>query len=208
MSNKKTKLDWHVYGSWVTDYARAKFLDNGNINTALSWLTQVLPGMSEEIAEQVIRGTKKLTGMDDLYLEDDDKVIEPSGWIKPTDIGKCKCGWIAPDGKVYGLQTYSEQQDHEELAREIVRRGEVACSDIVHAYGAVESAGYVKFSPYKAYAYAKPGAITEAQRDMVLAFIEARGYEKFQLGANALGMESVAKIRSMELLQFAQRLTI
>ena len=207
MSNKQ-KLEWHVTGSWVTDYARAKFLDNGDIRTALDWLTKCVPGMPEDIAEQVIRGSKKLTGTDDLFLADDDKVIEPSGWIKPADIGKCKCGWIAPDGKVYGLQTYSEQQDHEELAREIVRRGEVACSDIVHAYGAVESAGYVKFSPYKAYAYAKPGAITEAQRDMVLAFIEARGYEKFQLGANALDMESVAKIRSMELLQFAQRLTI
>lgn len=206
MSNKKTKLDWHVYVSWVTDYARAKFLDNGNINTALSWLTQVLPGMSEEIAEQVIRGTKKLTGMDDLYLEDDDKVIEPSGWIKPSDITKCSCGWIAPNGKVYGLETYSEQQDHDELAREIVKRGDVK-GDEEHAYNAVETAGYIKFSPFKAYAYAKPGAITEEQRNKVLLFIEARGYTEFQLGANALGIESVTRIRSMELLQFGKRIT-
>jgi len=114
--SKKAKLDWHVYGSWVTDYARAKFLDNGDIKPALNWLTKVCPGMPEDIAGEIIRGSKKLTGMDDLYLEDDDKVIEPSAWIKPGDIANYLCGWIAPDGKVYGLPTYSEQQDHEMLA--------------------------------------------------------------------------------------------
>lgn len=204
--SKKAKLDWHVYGSWVTDYARAKFLDNGDIKPALNWLTKVCPSMPENIAEEIIRGSKKLTGMDDLYLEDDDKVIEPSAWIKPADIGKCKCGWIAPDGKVYGLPTYSEQQDHENLAREIVKRGEVQGEEI-HAYNELEKAGYVKFSPFKAYAYAKPGAITEAQREKLLAFIAANGYKAFQLGANALGLEEVTKIKSMDLLQFAKRLT-
>lgn len=207
MSNKKTKLDWHVYGSWVTDYARAKFLDNGDIRIALSWLTQVLPGMSEEIAEQVIRGTKKLTGMDDLYLEDDNKVIEPSAWIKPRNITECLCGWIAPDGKVYGLNKYSEQQDHDELAREIVKRGDIKGSE-TNAYNAVENAGYIKFSPFKAYAYAKPGEITEEQRNEVLRFIEARDYKEFQLGANALGVESVARIKNMDLLQFGTRIAI
>lgn len=82
--SKKQNLDWHVHGSWVTDYARAKFLDNGDMKPALNWLTQVLPGMSEDIARQVIRGSKKLTGTDELYLEDDDKVIEPSTWISPA----------------------------------------------------------------------------------------------------------------------------
>ena len=71
MSNKQ-KLEWHVTGSWVTDYARAKFLDNGDIRTALDWLTKCVPGMPEDIAEQVIRGSKKLTGTDDLFLADDD----------------------------------------------------------------------------------------------------------------------------------------
>lgn len=126
---------------------------------------------------------------------------------KPGDITSFKCGWIAPDGKVYGLTTYSEQQDHENLAREIVRRGEVKGEEI-HAYNAVESAGYVKFSPDKAYAYAKPGAITEAQRKQLLAFIEFYGYKEFQLGASALGLENVLKIKNMDLLQFAKRLTI
>lgn len=204
--SKKAKLDWHVYGSWVTDYARAKFLDNGDIKPALNWLTQVLPGMSEEIAEQIIRGSKKLTGMDELYLEEDDKVIEPSAWIKPGDIAKYLCGWIAPDGKVYGLTTYSEQQDHEMLAREIVKRGEVEGEEI-HAYNAVETAGYIKFSPMKAYAYAKAGAITEAQREAVIRFCEAHGYNTFQLGASALGIVSVTAMKQADLLQFGKRIT-
>ena len=204
--SKKRNLDWHVNGSWVTDYARAKFLDNGDIKPALNWLTQVLPGMPEEIAEQVIRGSKKLTGTNDLYLEDDNKVIEPSAWIKPGDIANYLCGWIAPDGKVYGLPTYSEQQDHENLAREIVRRGEVK-GDEAHAYNAVENAGYVKFSPLKAYAYAKAGAITEAQRQAVVRFCEAHNYKTFQLGASATGIDSVATIKQTELLQFGKRIT-
>lgn len=204
--SKKAKLDWHVYGSWVTDYARAKFLDNGDIKHALNWLTKVCPGMSENIAEEIIRGSKKLTGMDDLYLEDDDKVIEPSAWIKPGDIANYLCGWIAPDGKVYGLPTYSEQQDHEMLAREIVKRGEVQ-GDETHAYNYVEKAGYVKFSPLKAYAYAKAGAITEAQRQAVVRFCEAHEYKTFQLGASALGIENLTTIKQAELLQFGKRIT-
>lgn len=204
---KTRRLDWHVTGEWVTEFARDKFLDNGDIKPALEFLTRCLPCMSEEIARQVITGSKKLTGTDDLYLAEDDKVIEPSFWIKSGNIEDFLCGWISPKGDVYGLPTYSGQQDHEMLARAIVERGEVEAAK-THEYNAVENAGYIKFSPLKAYAYAKPAQITEAQREQVLNFIQAHNYTTFQLGANALGVETATKIRQMDLLQFAKRITI
>lgn len=206
MGTKKT-LDWHVTGEWVTSYARAKYTDNGDMQPALYFLTKCLPGMPEDIAKQIITGSKKLTGTDELYLADDDAIIEPPKWIKPGNIAEYLCGWISPEGKVYGLRTYSEQQDHELLAKGIVERGEVEANPM-HEYNAIENAGYIKFSPLKAYAYAKPGQITEAQREQVLKFIQAHGYTTFQLGAKALGIENVAKIRQMDLLQFAKRLMI
>jgi len=87
-----------------------------------------------------------------------------------------------------------------------VKRGEVQ-GDETHAYNYVEAAGYVKFSPLKAYAYAKAGAITEAQRQAVVRFCEAHEYKTFQLGASALGIENLTTIKQAELLQFGKRIT-
>lgn len=210
---KKMQLEWMVQEGFVTDFCRKRFIETEDVHEGIRALQIMVPGIPCDIAEAVVRGSKKIVGTRDLYLEDDDQVIEPYGWIKPGDIAKYRCGWIAPDGRAFGHKTYNEQDDHDELAEGIVRRREVAYDGRSY-YSSVEDAGWIKFSPDKALTYARAGEVTEAQRQAVVRFVEAQicaapDHEKcYQLGPNALGIVTLSEIRQLDLLQFGRRISI
>lgn len=138
-----------------------------------------------------------------------------------TDISKVECGWIGPKGQVYGLEHYSGSAlDHERLADEIVRNGEVK-HDKDNIYSCVECGGWIKFSPELIIAEAKPSEITQIQKDKVVEWLYSgfndyvpRAYDN--LPFIALGFKHNAfkdnyftpyQIKNMDLIQFALHVT-
>lgn len=204
---RKRSLDWTVAEGFVTDFCRKRFVETEDVHEGIRALQIMVPGIPDDMAEAVVRGCKKLVGTKELYLEDDDKVIEPYVWIKPRDIADCLCGWIAPDGRVFGHVDYNEASDHEDLARDIMRRKEVRYNG--HSdYTSLEDAGFIKFSPDKALTDAFPGDVTEEQHQAIIRFMEGHKMQQLQLGASSLGILSLMDIRKMDLLQFGKMISI
>lgn len=198
---KKRSLDWTVAEGFVTDFCRKRFIETEDVHEGIRALQIMVPGIPDDMAEAVVRGSKKIVGTLDLYIEDDDKVIEPYVWIKPRDIADCLCGWIAPDGRVFGHVDYNETSDHEELAMDIMRRKEVRYNG--HSdYTSLEDAGFMKFSPDKALTDAFPADVTEEQQKAIIRFVESHQMRQFQLGPNAFGIVTLSEIKQMELIKF------
>lgn len=129
-----------------------------------------------------------------------------------TDITKCECGWVGPKGQIYGLEHYSGSAlDHERLAEEIIRNGEVK-HDKDNIYNCVECKGWIKFSPDLIIAEAKPSDITQIQKDKIVDWLCGALLTKHQENNFIhLGFKqgltnncfSYRQIQNMDLLQFA-----
>lgn len=108
-------VHFSVSGEFITGHAR-DLVQEGNWRGAYDFLMDTLHGIDAQAALDIVQGTKKLTGVNDLELEDDDCQAEVEGWLNWQFL---HC--IAFAGKVfrpYGYVT-SLRRDDWHLAREI-----------------------------------------------------------------------------------------
>ena len=125
-------------------------------------------------------------------------------WV--NDIKKCLCGWISPDGHVYGCKNYTQTTEHATIAEELILSKKVPDTEISDARS-VEVAGYVKFQPRLIVAVCKPILITEAQREKVILFMESHSINSIQTGFRFNRFIKLGEIKAMDLLQFADHIT-
>lgn len=199
-------LHFSVSGEFITRFARERFCETGDIQTGIDVLIKALNGFPEDLAREVVKGKKKLVGINEVTVEDDDKEIEPYRWIKPNDIKECLCGWISPDGKVYGCENYTQTTEHTMIAKELILSERVPDTEISDDRS-VEVAGYIKFQPRLIVAGCKPASITEAQREKVILFMESHSISSIQIGWSLDRFIKLGEIKAMDLLQFANHIT-
>ena len=152
MEKEKT-LHFTVTGEFITNFVRDLYIEGRKLNDLIEILQLSLCGdMTMEIAQGIILGKYKLSGENNnVYLEPDDKKIVPySKQIQEKDIKEIEAGWISPNGKVYGVETYFCYNDHSELAVEIINaldlklEGDDELDDPMYI---LEELGWMKFNP-------------------------------------------------------------
>nr|DAH54466.1 MAG TPA: hypothetical protein [Caudoviricetes sp.] len=195
-----------VSGEFITRFARERFCETGDVQTGIDILIKAFSGFPNDLAREVVKGKKKLVGINEVTVEDDDKEIEPYRWIKPNDIKECLCGWISPDGKVYGCEDYTETTEHTTIAEELILSERVPDTEMSNDRS-VEVAGYIKFQPLLIVAGCKPALITEAQREKVILFMKSHALSSIQIGWSLNRFIKLGEIKAMDLLQFANHVT-
>ena len=169
-------LHFTITGEFLTNFVRDLYMEGRKLNDVIEILqTSLIGEMTMEIAQGIILGKYKLTGTDnDISLEPDDKVIKPySKQIKEKNISEIEAGWISPEGKVYGVETYFCYNDHSELAIEIVDSFDIdpLDSDIDDAMYTLEEHGWIKFTPTWVLMSSSPGIkITKEQKEKLVKF--------------------------------------
>lgn len=125
-------------------------------------------------------------------------------------IENCECGWIAPDGRVFGYSEYNQQRmPHECLAEQIVQRDD--CGIVIEdgtphsPYYHVEQAGWIKFCPTMAIADCKASAITESQQKELVKFMKSHDYV-LTFGFNSTA--NYMQIRNMSTIMLGRLLNI
>lgn len=199
-------LRFSVSGEFLTRFVRERFCETGDVQTGIDILIKALSGFPNDLAREVVKGKKKLVGINEVTVEDDDKEIEPYRWIKPNDIKECLCGWISPDGKVYGCEDYTQTTEHTTIAEELILSERVPDTEMSNDRS-VEVAGYIKFQPRLIVAGCKPALITEAQREKVILFMESHSINSIQIGFRFNRFIKLGEIKAMDLLQFADHIT-
>ena len=200
------KLNFHVSGEFITNFARDMYIESGHIQDGVSVLHTAFPTMPEDIILSIIKGNQKLVGVDDVCLEPDNKTIRPYYFIRPINIAIIDYGWIAPNGDVYGEKgEYTMTQLHENIASEIVNSKLVPYNE-ASDYSSVEDAGWIKFCISDISAYTSPGNITEVQRQRVVDFMTSHDLMKIKLGI--VFDFSKALIETMDLLAFAKKVSL
>lgn len=71
---------FQIEGAFLTQLAR-DFVREGNWRKAYTFLMENLHGMDSQIAMDIVQGKKKLTGVNDLELADDDCEAEVKEWL-------------------------------------------------------------------------------------------------------------------------------
>jgi len=199
------KLNFHVSGEFITNFARDMYMESGHIQDGVSVLHTAFPTMPEDIILSIIKGNQKLVGVDDVCLEPDNKTIRPYYFIRPINIAIIDYGWIAPNGDVYGEKgEYTMTQLHENIASEIVNSKLVPYNEASN-YSSVESAGWVKFCCKEIIAYTRPNKITEMQRQRVVEYMTSQDLQTINVGFQET--LSKATIETMDLLAFGKVLT-
>ena len=171
---EKGVLHFTITGEFLTNFVRDLYMEGRKLNDVIEMLqTSLIGEMTMEIAQGIILGKYKLTGKDnDISLELDDKVIKPySKQIKEKDISEIEAGWISPEGKVYGVETYFCYNDHSELAIEIVDSFDIdpLDNDIDDAMYTLEERGWIKFTPTWVLMSSSPGIrITKEQKEKLI----------------------------------------
>lgn len=201
------KLSFKVTGEFLTNYAREKYKETSEKKQGIEFLTGSIIGFPENIAEDIILGRKKLVGENnELYLEEDDCEVEPYGCLKPSNPKDVVCGWISPEGLIFGHKGYNDCNDHISIANELVDRKMVPTRGF-NSENAVEIAGYVKFSPSSVCARMHIGKVTIEQKNALIEWLEAHGYKTFKLVSH-YNKVSVSSIKQMDLLAFAKAICI
>ena len=199
-------LHFSVSGEFLTRFARERFCETGDVQTGIDILIKALSGFPNDLAREVLKGKKKLVGINEITVEDDDKEIKPYRWIEPNDIKECLCGWISPDGKVYGCENYTQTTEHTTIAEELILSERVPDTERSNDRS-VEVAGYIKFQPRLIVAGCKPASITEAQREKTILFMESHSVSSIQMGWSSGRFIKLGEIKAMDLLQFANYIT-
>lgn len=177
------KLIHHISGEFVTKFARDRYKETRSVRQAASLLTQMLIGFPEDLAEQVIKGSKKLVGNNEVYIEDDDEVVIPYGAPEPVEISDVQCGWISPDGElVYGTSQHTATTEHDNLAQQLVEF-EVVPDNHRSAYSSLEDAGWVKFSPEYVCCTKRPKSAAFVQL-LIIRWMRARGIKSVNVGCS------------------------
>ncbi len=214
MKKEKT-LHFTVTGEFITNFVRDLYMEGRKLNDVIEILQLSLCGdMTMEIAQGIILGKYKLSGENnDVYLEPDDKKIIPySKQIKERDIKNIEAGWISPDGKVYGVETYFCYNDHSELAVEIVNaldlklEGEDELDDPMYI---LEELGWLKFTPTWVLMGCTDGLrVTKKQKERLVEFVKFNDKLKvpyaLQLGYDPDNLVSYARLEAMEELMITK----
>lgn len=201
-----TPLYWHIDGDYITNFVREKYKETGDVSIAVSLLTQMLIGIPVDIATAIILGNKKLVGMDEVTVEDDCAEVVPYGIIRQSDPEEVTCGWIAPDGLIFGHREYNNMTDHHLLAIEICKRlnklGELEKESLNEEWD-LEKLGYLKFQPNKVMAGDHPA--TDSQKYAIAEICKAHNI-KMQIGWSNPELYSGPQIAAMDLIMFNKHL--
>ena len=214
MEKEKT-LHFTVTGEFITNFVRDLYIEGRKLNDVIEILQLSLCGdMTMEIAQGIILGKYKLSGENNnVYLEPDDKKIGPySKQIQEKDIKEIEAGWISPNGKVYGVETYFCYNDHSELAVEIINaldlklEGDDELDDPMYI---LEELGWMKFNPTWVLMGCTDGLrVTKEQKEKLIEFVKFNDRLKvpyaLQLGYNPDNLVSYAKLEVMEELMITK----
>lgn len=190
-------LNFVVHGDKITELARDRYKDDGDVDAGVKFLCRALVGFPKDMAVLVVTGRKKLVGVNEVWLEDDDTEVIPYKYIRPSDITAVECGWISPDGAVYGDAVYNERDNHILLSKAICER---FYPDSLNDDFTLEDEGWVKLCPFRATMYARKGA-TQAQKDTLVQFCRSHG-RRIELGGLSGEFYSANDIQNMDLLTF------
>lgn len=192
-------LHFTVEGGYITQLARERYRETKDLSVGVDFLTKAIIGFPKDLATAVVLGNKKLVGTDEVVVEDDSVAVEPYGFIKPSDIKDIVCGWIAPDGEVYGHKFYNETNDHHILAELICEKFSI---NTPNEEFALEDRGWIKFSPARV--IAGRIKVTEGQKLTVTNYCIEHG-KKVQLGWSER-LYSGSEICAMDLIMFNKNL--
>lgn len=200
------KLHFSISGEFITKFARDRYMETNDKNVAIALLCRSINGMPRDIAEEIVLGKKKLVGVNEVYLEDDDTVVRPYGYPTPINIEKCLCGWISPEGNVYGSKIYTQTVEHLNIARDLVHFGVISDTRVLYER-AVEEAGYIKFSPELIIANCKTSMITDKQHSEIIRFLHSHKITSIQMGYNRERVMAT-KVSQMDTMMFAKTISI
>ena len=193
-------LYFTVQGDTITELAREKYKETNDISIGVEFLKGCLIGFPNDLATAIVLGNKKLVGVNEVFVEDDCAEVEPYGIIKPSAPEDVVCGWISPDGQIFGHRSYNEQNDHHVLAIEICKR--LAVESFNEEWD-LEKLGYLKFQPTRCMAGDHPAKMSQK---LALADIcKAHGL-RMQIGWNNPYVFSGADIEAMDLIMFNKHL--
>lgn len=68
------KLHFTVSGEWLTQFSRERYKETKQIEVGIKFLTSSLIGFPEDLAIDVVKGKKKLTGENQVLIEDDKSI--------------------------------------------------------------------------------------------------------------------------------------
>ena len=196
----KRQLQFHITGEFVTNFARERYKETNDASVGVDFLCKSLNGFPKDIAIEVIFGRKKLIGRDEIFVEDDCAEVTPYGVIRPSDIEKVVCGWISPDGLVFGHEFHNNQNDHRILAEEIVKRFKYEGTDYEWC---LEKQGFLKFDPCRVVAGDKRA--TAMQKEAIANLCKAHS-SKIQIGFYDKSLYSGSQISEMDLTMFNKHL--
>ena len=203
---KMKKLHFSISGEFITKFARDRYMETNDKNVAIALLCRSINGMPRDVAEDIVLGKKKLVGVNEVYLEDDDTLVRPYGYPTPIDIEQCLCGWISPEGNVYGSKIYTQTVEHLNIARDLVHFGVISDTRVLYER-AVEGAGYIKFSPELIIANCKTSMITDKQHSEIIRFLHSHKITSIQMGYNRERVMTT-KVSQMDTMMFAKTISI
>ena len=193
-------LNFKIEGEFITHFARERYKETNDISIGVNFLTTALVGFPVDLATSIVLGNKKLIGTNEVFVEDDNEEVVPYGIIKPSNPDDVVCGWISPDGEIFGHKSYNEQNDHHILAIEICKRLDI---DSFNEEWDLEKLGYIKFQPTKCMAGDLPAKMSQK---LALAKICKANNLKIQIGWNNPYSFSGSDIESMDLVMFNKHL--
>ena len=200
-------LNFVVHGDYITEYARNLYRESKDPKNGVNFLIRALVGFPADIAGQIVMGKKKLVGVNEVYVEDDDVDVVPYGFIKsvePNKIAEIECGWIAPNGDLFGHTSYNSTNDHISLAERICERFYPSSKNYEFT---LEDCGWMKLCPSKATIYASGDCCTESQKKTLISFCRAHN-RRITLGNYDTTFYSGNDIENMDLLQFKRHLGV
>lgn len=201
------KLEWTIEGSFLTNEARKKYQESADIQEGVKFLQTCLIHFPENYATMVVTGKAKLTGCgSEVVLEDDDTEVLPYNFLHPQKPCEVDCGWISPDGKIYGHLGYNECTDHYDVAQLLIDHDVVKYTG-TSPYNSVEAAGYIKFSPWNVTGGCKASEVTQKQLDAFCSIL----YERKRVPSEIITLGdheyTVSDIYNIELMQFGLMIT-
>ena len=199
-NNKGGILNFQVDGAFITSMAREKYKETNDLSKGVDFLREAIVGFPVDFATEVVLGHKKLVGINEVDLEDDNCIVEPYGIIKTSEPDEVVCGWISPEGEIFGHQSYNNQNDHHVLAIEICKR---LNQESMNEEWDLEKLGYLKFQPDKVMAGDLPA--TMSQKCAVARICNAHN-TKMQIGWTNHDMYTGIQIHAMDLVMFNKHL--
>ena len=206
-NNNMEKLHFTVSGEWLTQFAREQYKETKDLKAGVYCLTTALIGFPEYLARDIVKGKLQLKGKNEVTVEEDCTEVIPYGVILPVDIKNVLCGWIAPDGRVFGVNVYTQTIEHDDLAREICAAQYVDDTE-VSSYRSVEKAGWIKFSTHLCASAGKAANITLVQKLLIQEYIRSHQISLYQIGFGCSDrLFNLSQILTMETLQFGLYVT-